>query len=115
MRQHGALYMFAKKSKQVPASSSNADTRRALREANRRTRNKYSLKHVKGHQDRTARVEDLLLEARLNVKCDEMTKEAVRGSMTRELRDKRQQLPLENVCVSIAGRKQTPDPKNELK
>ena len=35
--------------------------------------------------------------------------------MTRELRDKRQQLPLEKVCVFIAGRKQTLDPKNDLK
>ena len=49
----GALHPFAKKSKQVPASSSNADIRRALREVNRRAHNKYSLEHVKGHQDRT--------------------------------------------------------------
>ena len=85
----GALHTFAKKSKRVPASSSNADIKRALREVNRRAHNKYSLEHLKGHQDRMARVEDLLLEARLNVECDEMAKEAVRGSMSRELRDKR--------------------------
>ena len=35
--------------------------------------------------------------------------------MTRELRDKRQQLPLEKVCVFIAGRNQTSDPKKDLK
>ena len=64
-----------------------------------------SLRHVKGHQDRTARAEDLLLETRLNVECNEMAKEAVRGSITRELRDKRQQLSLETECVFIAGRK----------
>ena len=59
----GALHTFAKKSKQVPASSHNTDTRRPLREVNRRAHNKYSLEHVKGHQDRTARVEDISLEA----------------------------------------------------
>ena len=44
-----------------------------------------------------------------------MAKEAARGSMTRVLRDKRQQSPLEKVCVFIAGRKQTSDPKKDLK
>ena len=44
-----------------------------------------------------------------------MAKEAGRGSMTRELRDTRQQLPLEKACVFIAGRKHTSDPKNDLK
>ena len=70
---------------------------------------------MKGHQDRTARVEDLSLEARLNVECNEMAKEVVRGLMTRELRDKRHQLPLEKVYVFIAGRKQTSDPKKDPK
>ena len=40
-----------------------------------------------------------------------MAKEAVHGSMTRRRRDKRQQLPLEKVCVCIARRKQTSDQK----
>ena len=82
---------------------------------NRKTNNKYSLEHVKGHHNRTARVEDLLLEAGLNVECEEMAKDAVRGSMTRELRDNRQQLPLEKVCMFIAGMNQTLDPNNNLK
>ena len=43
----GALHTFAKECKQVPASSSNADIRRALREVNRLALNKYSLEHVK--------------------------------------------------------------------
>ena len=90
----GVLHTFAKESKQVPASSSNADIRRALREVNRLALNKYSLEHVGGHQDKTARAEDLLLEARLNVECNEMAKDAVRGLMTRELRHKTQELPL---------------------
>ena len=111
----GALYTCAKQSKRVPASSSNMDIKRALRKMNRSTHNKYSLEHVKGHHDRTARAEDLLLEARLNVEWDEMAKEAVRGSMTRDLRDKRQQLPLERACVFIAGRNPTSDPKINLK
>ena len=79
----GALHTFAKESKQLPASSSNADIKRALREADRLALNKYSLEHLKGHQDRTARAEDLLLEARLNVECNDMAKDVVRGSMTR--------------------------------
>ena len=63
----GALHTFAKKSKQVPASSSNENIRGALREVNRRAHNKYSLEHVRGHQDRMTRFKDLLLEAQLNV------------------------------------------------
>ena len=49
----GALHTFAKKSKWVPASSSNADVKRALRDVNRRANSKYRLEHVQGHQDRT--------------------------------------------------------------
>ena len=51
----------------------------------------------------------------LNVECNKMTKEAFRGSMTMELRDKIQQLPLEKTCVFIIGRKHTLDPNNDLK
>ena len=74
----GALHTFAGK-KQVPASNSNTDIRRALREVNRRAHNKYSLEHMKGHQDRTARAKELSPKTRLNVECNETTKEAVRG------------------------------------
>ena len=77
--------------------------------------NKYSLEHVRRHQDRTVRFEDLSLEAQLNVECEKMAKEEVRGSMARELRDKRQQLPLKMACVFVAGRKYTSDPKKDLK
>ena len=56
-----------------------------------------------------------MLEAQLNVECDKLYKEAVKGSMTRELRDKRQQLPLETVCMFKAERKQTSDPKKDHK
>ena len=35
--------------------------------------------------------------------------------MTRELRDERQQLPLEKAGLFIAGRKQTLDPKKDLR
>ena len=40
-----------------------------------------------------------------------MTKRAVRGSMTRELRDKRHQLPQEKAHVFIAGEKTDLGPK----
>ena len=82
---------------------------------NRLALNKYSLEHMMGHQDRTARAEDLSLEARLNVECDEMANDAVSGLMTRELRHKIQELPLEKACVFIAGRKQTSGPKKDPK
>ena len=55
------------------------------------------------------------LEAQLNVECNKMAKGAVKGSMTGKLRDKRQQLPLDTVYVFIAERKQTSDPKKDLK
>ena len=111
----GTLHTFAKECKRVPASSSNAGIIRALREVNRLALNKYSLEYVKGQQDRAARSKDLSLEARLNVEYDEMAKDAVRGSMARQLRHRTQELPLEKACIFIAGRKQTSDPKKDLK
>ena len=39
----GALFTFDKKCKRVPAASSNADVRRALRELNRRSANQYNV------------------------------------------------------------------------
>ena len=95
----------------MSVSSSNADIRRTLREVNRLALNKYGLEHVKGHQDRTARAEDVPLEARLNVECNEMVKDAVRESITRQLRHKTHELPLEKACAFTAGRKQTSDLK----
>ena len=58
----GTLYMFTKRPKHVPTCNSTMDTKRALIEVNRRTRNTYRLEHARGHQDRTVRFEDLLLE-----------------------------------------------------
>ena len=101
----GALHSFAKNFKQVPISSNSTDVKRALREVNRRPTNKYYLDHVQGHQDRTKRFSKLSLEAQLNVECDRMTKGAVKGSMTKNLREIKQQLTLENACVFVAGRK----------
>jgi len=110
----GALHTFAKECKWVPASISNADIRRAPRKVNRLALNKYSLENVKGHQDRTSRAEDLSLEARLNVECDEMANDVVRESMTKQLGHKTQELPLEKACKFIIYRKQTSDPKKDL-
>ena len=70
----GVLFTFDKKCKRVPAASSNADVRRALRELNRRSANQYRLEHVRGHQDKNKRYKDLSLEAQLNVECDIMAK-----------------------------------------
>ena len=58
-----ALFTFQKQCKRVPASSSNADVRRALREVQRRSANHYRLEHVKGHQDRTKKIKNMTLEA----------------------------------------------------
>ena len=110
-----ALFTFEKKSKRVTSSSSNADVRRALREVNKLATNKYQLEHVKGHQDRCKKRKDLTLEARLNIKCDEMAKEAVRNAAQDPARDWRQKLPLEHASVYIRGRKQTSDPRKDLK
>ena len=35
--------------------------------------------------------------------------------MTKNTREGRRQLPLENVCVFVAGKKQPSDPRNDLK
>ena len=111
----GALHTFAKQCKQVPASRSNIDTSRALVEVNNLALSKYSLKHVKGYQDRIARAEDLSLEARLNVEYNEMAKDAARGPLRRKLRHKTQELPLEKAPVFFEGKEQTSDLKEDPK
>ena len=59
----GALTTFDKKDKRVPAASTNADVRWALRELDRWSSAKYKLEHVKGHQDRNKKLKSLKLEA----------------------------------------------------
>ena len=111
----GALTTFDKKDKRVPAASSNADARRALRELNRWSSTGYKLEHVKGHQDRNKRLNSLTLEARLNVKCNEMAKQAVRASVKPGMGPLGQTLPLEKCSVFIGEEKQTFDPKEAIK
>ena len=55
------------------------------------------------------------LEAQLNVECDRIAKGAVKGSNSNNSRNGKQQLPLENACVFIVGRKETSDPRKDLK
>ena len=78
MRQHGGPTHVCKEIKRDPSSSSTADTRGALREVNRRAHNKFSLEHMREHQDRTAKFEDISLEAQPNVDCDEIAKKSQR-------------------------------------
>ena len=49
--------------------------------------NKYYQEHVREYQDRMKRIRDLSLEAQLNVECDSNAKGAVKGSMTKNLRE----------------------------
>ena len=97
----GALTTFDKKDKTVPAASSNTDVRRALRELDKRSSAKYTFEHVKGHQDRNKKLKSLKLETRLNVKCNEMAKHAVRASVKPKIGASRQTLPLENCSVFV--------------
>ena len=48
---------------------------------------------------------DLSCELQLNIECNSMAKGTVKGSMTKNLREKKQQLPLQNVCVFVGVRK----------
>ena len=91
----GALTTFDRKDKRIPAVSSNADVRRALHKLDRRSSASYKLEHVKGHQDRNKKLKSLTLEARLNVKCDEMAKQAVWASVKPGMGPSSQILPLE--------------------
>ena len=111
----GGLATFDKKDKRVPAASSNADVRRALRELDRRSLAKYKLEHVKGHQDRNKKLKSLKLEARLNVKCDERAKHAARASVKPGMGPSRQTLPLEKCGVFVGEEKQTSNPKEAIK
>ena len=52
----GALMTFDKTDKRIPAASSNAGVRRALRELDRLSSASYKLEHVKGHQDRNKKL-----------------------------------------------------------
>ena len=82
---------------------------------NKRATNKYQLEHVKGHQDRNKRRRDLSAEARLNIECDDMAKGAVQNTAQDPDRNWWQKLPLEYACVYIGGKKQTSDPRKDLK
>jgi len=82
---------------------------------NKRAVNNYQLEHVKDHQDWTKRRKDLSLEARLNIECDDMAKGAVQNTAQDPDRDWRQKLPLEYASVYIGGKKQTSDPRKDLK
>ena len=82
---------------------------------NKQATNKYQLEHVKGHQDRCKKWKDLTLEARLNIECNGMAKGAVRSASQDPVRDLRQKLLLEYASVYRRGRKQTSDPRKDLK
>ena len=86
-----------------------------MRELDRRSSAKYKLEHVKGHQDRNRKLKSLKLEARLNVKCDEMEKHAVRASVKPGMGPSGQTLPLEKCSVFVGEEKQTSDPKEVIK
>ena len=106
----GALTIFDKKSERIPATSSNADGRRALQELDRRSSARYKLEHAKGHQDRNKKFRCLTLESRvLNVECGIMAKQAVRASVKPGMGPSNQTLPLEKCSVIVGGEKQTPD------
>ena len=89
--------------------------RRALREVQRRSANHYRLKHVKGHQDRTKKIEHMTLEVRLNVKYDALAKGAVTDSVRPGMGPSKQSLPREKASVYVAGEKQISDPKDAIK
>ena len=112
---NGTLTTFDKKDKKIPAASSNADVMRALRELDRRSSARYKLEHVKGHQDRNKRLGSLTLEARLNVKCNEMTKQVVRASVEPKIGPLSQTLSLQKCSVFVNGERQTSDPKEATK
>ena len=75
----------------------------------------YKLEHVKGHQDRNKKLKSLMLEARLNVKCDGMAKQAVRASVKPGMGQSSQTLPLEKFSVFVGGEKQTSALKEAIK
>ena len=59
-----------------------------------------------------------MLEARLNVKCDMMAKQAVEVSILSirpDMGPSKQTLPLDKCCVFVKGEKQTSDPKEAIK
>ena len=111
----GALTTFDKKEKKIPAASSNADVRRGLRELDRRALASYKLEHVKGHQTRNKKLKSLTLEARLNIKCDEIAKQTVRASVKSRIGPSSQTMPLEKCSVFVGGGKQASDPKEAIK
>ena len=86
-----------------------------LRKLDRRSSAKHKLEHVKGYQDRNKKLKSLKLEARLNIKCNEMAKHAVRASVKPGMGPSRQTLPPEKCSVFAGEEKQTSDPKEATK
>ena len=53
------------------ADTRNIDLKRSLKEILEKWKTHFQIKHVKAHQDKTKKLEDLLLSERVNIICDE--------------------------------------------
>ena len=53
------------------ADTRNIDLKRSLKEILDKWKNHFQIKHVKAHQDKTKKLDDLLLSERVNIICDE--------------------------------------------
>eukprot|EP00956_Cyclotella_meneghiniana_P027633 scaffold62402_cov42-Cyclotella_meneghiniana.AAC.1 len=102
------LFKSKEKRKKIPPGSKNADILRSLRRVHSTLKCQCSYVHVYGHQDRHKTWEQMSILERLNYRCDELAKQAVKrgihlnhsaSPMTRQL------LPMESVAVSHGGQK----------
>ena len=112
-----ALDQAATRRRRVRAGAKQGDLLRALCTLTKLSDMSLLYEQIRGHQDRTIPWKFLLLEAQLNVRCDEQAKGAVHRSMGGRAPEPRgaQLLPLEKAAVLVDGYKLTSDAAGEVR
>lgn len=111
----GAIYRAGRRRKRIASSIPNADLLRVLRDLHHRLGRAFRYKHVHGHQDEYALWSQLSLEAQLNVRCDQLAKEAVSRNAFLHRDQQSQLLPREAAAVFVGGIKQTSEVGDNLR
>eukprot|EP00956_Cyclotella_meneghiniana_P025077 scaffold51495_cov38-Cyclotella_meneghiniana.AAC.3 len=102
------LFKSKERRKKIPPGSKNADILRSLRRVHSSLKCKCAYVHVYGHQDKHKTWDQMSILERLNYRCDELAKQAVKrgihyshitSPMTRQI------LPMESVAVFHGGQK----------
>lgn len=112
-----ALKQSSWQCKRIKTGQKQVDLLRSIRTLKTEQLLGFEYEHVDGHQDQIKLWRHLTLEEQINVKCDELAKAAVHGSMLEEAQvDRGKQLfPLEKIAVFAGDTKLTTDVSKEVR